>query len=49
MTQDGNVLWRVFRRPRVFLPVIHPISAETALVSIQTAVESGTDVVFLIN
>jgi hypothetical protein len=39
----------VFRRPRVFLPVIHPVSPATALRSIETAVESGADGVFLIN
>lgn len=49
MSQDDSVLRRVFRRTRVFLPVIHPITRETALGSIQTAVESGADGIFVIN
>lgn len=49
MSQDDNALQRVFRRSRVFLPVIHPTTKETALGSIQTAVESGADGIFLIN
>jgi hypothetical protein len=43
------MLQRVFRRSRVLLPVIHPVTKESALRSIQTAVESGADGVFLIN
>lgn len=49
MSQDDSVLQKVFRRARVFLPVIHPVSKETALGSIQTAIASGADGVFLIN
>ncbi|HJN13816.1 MAG TPA: hypothetical protein QF564_34410 [Pirellulaceae bacterium] len=49
MNQNDNAFSRVFRRSRVFLPVIHPVSKETALDSIQTAVECGADGIFLIN
>ena len=49
MSQAENVLQRVFRQSRVFLPVIHPTSKETALGSIQTAVEAGADGIFIIN
>lgn len=49
MTQNDNALWKVFGRPRVFLPVIHPVSRKTALDSIQTAVSCGADGIFLIN
>jgi len=49
MSDDDNVLQRVFRRPRVFLPVIHPVAKDTARRSIQTAVEAGADGIFLIN
>ena len=49
MSEDDNVLQRTFRRSRVFLPVIHPVTKEAALDSIQTAVQSGADGIFLIN
>lgn len=49
MTQFINHLQQTFGRPRVFLPVIHPVSRTIALGSIETAVESGADGVFLIN
>ena len=49
MRQEDNALQRVFRRSRVLLPVIHPTTKENALGSIQTAVESGADGIFLIN
>jgi uncharacterized protein len=49
MSEEIRVLERVFRRSRVFLPVIHPVSRETALGSIQTAIASGADGIFLIN
>lgn len=49
MSQENNALQRVFRRSRVLLPVIHPTTTENALGSIQTAVESGADGIFLIN
>ena len=49
MSNEENALTRVFRRTRVFLPVIHPGSKKTALDSIWTAVESRADGIFLIN
>lgn len=49
MRQTDNVLTQVFGRSRVFLPVIHPVSRETALESIETAIASGADGIFLIN
>ncbi|MDZ4178108.1 MAG: hypothetical protein U1E29_02565 [Coriobacteriia bacterium] len=49
MSQTTNALQRVFTRPRVFLPVIHPVSRNLALESIRTAVHSGADGIFLIN
>lgn len=49
MSHEENALQRVFRRSRVFLPVIHPVSRETALASIRTAVQSGADGVFQID
>jgi len=49
MSQDDNALQRIFRRSRVFLPVIHPVDRGTAMGSIQTAVECGADGIFLIN
>jgi hypothetical protein len=49
MSHDESVLLSVFRRSRAFLPVIHPVSRQTALSSIKTAVQSGADGIFLIN
>ena len=49
MSEADNVLQKVFGRSRVFLPVIHPVTKETALQSIDTAVRSGADGIFLIN
>jgi predicted TIM-barrel enzyme len=49
MSMLENALQRVFRRSRVFLPVIHPVSKDTALRSIETAVEAAADGIFLIN
>lgn len=49
MSQDSSALSRVFQRSRVFLPVIHPVSRRTAMESIDTAVDSGADGIFLIN
>jgi uncharacterized protein len=49
MSENTSVLERVFRRSRVFLPVIHPVSREAALDSIQTAIASQADGIFLIN
>lgn len=49
MNKDNTTLQRVFRRSRVFLPVVHPVSRRSALDSIETAVQSGADGIFLIN
>lgn len=49
MSAAENVLQGVFGRSRVFLPVIHPVTKDTALKSIETAVRSGADGIFLIN
>lgn len=49
INHNQNVLQRIFRRLRVFLPVIHPISKVNALNSIRTAIESDADGIFLIN
>jgi hypothetical protein len=49
MNHGKDVLQQVFGRSRVLLPVIHPVSKTTALDSIQTAVESDADGIFLIN
>jgi len=39
----------VFGTPKVFLPVIHPITKSIALQSIRVAVEAGADGIFLID
>jgi hypothetical protein len=49
MSSNTTVIHKVFRRSRVFLPVIHPVSRKTALASIQTAVAAEADGIFLIN
>ncbi|MBF0231451.1 MAG: hypothetical protein HQK65_00235 [Desulfamplus sp.] len=50
MSQDDSSRFkRAFGRSRVFLPVIHPISEEIALKSIETAIKAGADGIFLIN
>jgi predicted TIM-barrel enzyme len=49
MNQNENAFRRVFGRSRVFLPVNHPVTKETAIQSIDTAVRSGADGIFLIN
>lgn len=49
MIANPNALQRVFHRSRVFLPVIHPVSKHTAMTSIDVAVQSGADGIFLIN
>ncbi len=49
MNESANALQRVFRRSRVFLPVIHPVTKKTALESIDTAVRSGADGIFIID
>jgi hypothetical protein len=48
-TPAENVILRTFHRSRVFLPVIHPVSEDIALNSIQTAVEAEADGIWLIN
>lgn len=47
--QDKSSLNHVFGCPRVFLPVIHPVSKGIALDSVETAISSGADGIFLIN
>ena len=47
--ESKNALQQVFRRSRVFLPVIHPGTKKSALQSIDTAVRSGADGIFLFN
>ena len=49
MSETENALQRVFGRSRVFLPVIHPVTKATALQSIDTAVGTGADGIFLID
>jgi uncharacterized protein len=49
MNENENVLRRVFGRSRVFLPVIHPVTKETAIQSIDAAVQFDADGIFLIN
>ncbi len=49
MIQTESAIQSVFHRTRVFLPVIHPISSHTALQSIETAIDSEADGIFLIN
>jgi hypothetical protein len=44
-----NAVKRVFGRERVFLPVIHPVSRQIALNSIDVAVHAGADGIWLIN
>ena len=44
-----NAILRVFKRPRVFLPVIHTPTLQEALSSVEVAIEAGADGVILIN
>ena len=44
-----TILQSVFGSPKVFLPVIHPLSEKTALQSIACAVNADADGIFLIN
>ena len=39
----------VFKRPRAFLPVVHPVTREHALAAVDVAVAAGADGVFLID
>jgi predicted TIM-barrel enzyme len=39
----------VFGRPRVLLPVVHPVSRDRALAAVEVAVNAGADGVFLID
>jgi uncharacterized protein len=45
----NNKLIETFKKERVFLPVIHPVTPGTALDSIRTAVDAGADGIFLID
>jgi len=49
MSELKHAFQRVFKKPRVFLPVIHPVTKAVALQSIDTAVHAGADGIFLIN
>lgn len=49
MQQKSSYVWQIFRRRKVFLPVIHPVSEQAALQSIETSILAGADGVFLIN
>jgi predicted TIM-barrel enzyme len=44
-----NRIAQVFGRPRVLLPVIHPVSRDRALAAVEVAVSAGADGVFLID
>jgi predicted TIM-barrel enzyme len=44
-----NRVVEVFKRPRVLLPVVHPVSRDRALAAVDVAVEAGADGVFLID
>jgi predicted TIM-barrel enzyme len=44
-----NRITEVFKRPRAFLPVLHPVTRDAALVAVEVAVAAGADGVFLIN
>jgi hypothetical protein len=45
----SNAIQQTFKRPRVFLPVIHPVCETIALSSIQIAVDAEADGIWLIN
>lgn len=44
-----NAIQRIFNRPRVLLPVVHPVTEIDATNSIDLAVEAGCSGLFLIN
>ena len=44
-----NAIERIFNRPRVLLPVVHPVTKVDALRSIDIVVEAGCSGLFLIN
>lgn len=44
-----NRIAEVFKRPRAFLPVVHPVTRDHALAAVDVAVAAGADGVFLIN
>ncbi len=44
-----NRIAEVFKRPRVLLPVVHPVSRDHALAAVDVAVVAGADGVFLID
>jgi hypothetical protein len=49
MDQKNSYFWQIFRRTKLFLPVIHPVSEYVALKSIETALAADADGIFLIN
>ena len=49
MDHKSSYIWQVFRRTKLFLPVIHPVSEDVALKSIETAIAADADGIFLIN
>jgi predicted TIM-barrel enzyme len=44
-----NRILEVFRRPRVLLPVVHPVTRDHALAAVDVAIAAGADGVFLID
>jgi hypothetical protein len=44
-----SALQRVFKRSRVFLPVVHPISKDLCLKAVETALDCHADGIFLVN
>ena len=44
-----NRITEVFKRPRAFLPVVHPVTRDRALAAVDIAVTASADGVFLIN
>jgi uncharacterized protein len=44
-----NRIAEVFKRPRVLLPVVHPVTRDHALAAVDVAVAAGADGVFLID
>lgn len=49
MDHKSNYFWRNFRHRKLFFPVIHPVSRDVALKSIETAILANADGIFLIN
>lgn len=44
-----NRIAQIFKRPRVLLPVVHPVTREHALAAVEVALDAGADGVFLID